>query len=107
MIKNAIIFVDVDSTVIDHNYQPLPRALEGLWELWNAGCTLYLWSAGGKKYAIRVAKSLDIDYYFAAIIDKPDIIIDDLAFIDKNSGIFFDKRFPNWELIIAEVKDED
>jgi|GEM_PF-3508617 len=72
------IFIDVDLTLINADNELLPGARKGLEWLKNSkGYKLVCWSAGGEEYARRILKMHALTGYFDAILDKPDIVIDD------------------------------
>jgi phosphoglycolate phosphatase-like HAD superfamily hydrolase len=76
--KNANIFVDVDLTLVDANGKLLPGARDGLLQLKDKGCHLFLWSTGGAEYCRKVAKLYGLTELFEGFSAKPDIIIDDM-----------------------------
>lgn len=76
--KNANVFVDVDLTLIDAEYRLLPGARDGLQQLRDAGCRLFLWSTGGAEYCQKIARLHNLTEYFDGFVAKPDIIIDDM-----------------------------
>lgn len=78
MIKNAIIIIDIDDTIIDHNDNLLPNVREGIMALFEFN-ELWAWSHGGKDYALKVLKSHELRGYFTKVISKPNYYIDDLS----------------------------
>jgi hydroxymethylpyrimidine pyrophosphatase-like HAD family hydrolase len=75
-----VIFIDVDDTLIrsiGNKRIPIPATLDALHKLHQEGHTLYCWSRGGAAYAQSVTDQLAITHLFAAIIAKPDQMIDD------------------------------
>ena len=53
--KNANIFVDVYSTLVEANGKLLAGARDGLAKLKSKGCHLFLWSSVGVDYAKKIA----------------------------------------------------
>jgi hypothetical protein len=76
--KNANVFVDVDLTLVDANGKLLDGAREGLQQLRDAGCHLFLWSTAGANYCRKVAHLYGLTELFEGFTAKPDIIIDDM-----------------------------
>jgi len=76
--KNANVFVDVDLTLVDANEKLLDGAREGLQQLKDAGCHLFLWSTCGTEYCHKVAQLHRLTGFFEGFSAKPDIVIDDM-----------------------------
>ena len=76
--KNVHIYVDVDLTLVDEMGRLLPKAVEGLLTLREAGCRLVLWSNAGVDYCRGIAERHEIAELFDAFLQKPDICIDDM-----------------------------
>lgn len=76
--KNAVIYIDVDLTLIDHNGNILEDAVEMVCKLSKEDTRLYLWSTAGKEYCEKVARRYSIYDLFEGFGAKPDIIIDDM-----------------------------
>lgn len=76
--RNAVIFIDVDLTLIDYNGDIIDGAIEMVKALGEKNTQLYLWSTAGKEYCINVAKNYGIDHLFEGFCSKPDIIVDDM-----------------------------
>lgn len=71
-------FIDVDLTLIDTDNNLFPMVKEGLeWMTKVKGYKLVCWSAGGEEYAENILEQHEIRNYFAAVLDKPDFVIDD------------------------------
>ena len=75
--KNVNIFIDVDYTLVDHLGRLMPGVADGLRLLRESGCTIYLWSTGGRAYCQEVAARHGVTELFEAFLPKPDIIIDE------------------------------
>jgi phosphoglycolate phosphatase-like HAD superfamily hydrolase len=76
--KNANVFVDVDLTLVDASGKLLEGAREGLQQLKDAGCHLFLWSTCGAEYCRKVAQLHGLTAFFEGFSAKPDIVIDDM-----------------------------
>lgn len=95
--KNVNVFVDVDLTLVDERGVMIDGADAAMWTLYDAGCTLYLWSTGGAEYCRSVAERLKIASLFAAFLPKPDVYVDDNPSTIVN-GLHFDVRdHESWE----------
>lgn len=75
--KNSLIVIDVDGTLVDHNYSLLPGMKERVIELFEFN-DLWCWSHGGKDYARKILKKHKLTKYFKKVLDKPFHYIDDL-----------------------------
>ena len=76
--KNVVIYIDVDLTLIDVNGQEIEGAVEMVKQLSKEDTRLYLWSTAGQEYCIKVSKRLGIYELFEGFGAKPDIVIDDM-----------------------------
>jgi phosphoglycolate phosphatase-like HAD superfamily hydrolase len=89
LMHNVNVFVDVDLTLVDHEGTALPGAAKAMHILHDAGCHLFLWSAGGAEYCRQVADRLGLAELFEAFLPKPDVYIDDMPSTIFN-GLVFD-----------------
>jgi hypothetical protein len=74
------IYVDVDDTLVRSSGGVrirVPEVIKHVRRLFEAGATLYCWSAGGGDYAKQTAHELGIVDCFVAFLPKPNILIDD------------------------------
>lgn len=97
------IFIDVDLTLIDESGNLIPGAREGLKALKDAGCKLYLWSAGGENYARAVAAKHNLTNFFDGIIAKPDIVIDDMPSSTVSPYVYRVRNEYSWELLVERI----
>jgi hypothetical protein len=80
-----IVYVDVDDTLVrsvGSKRVPLPRVIEHVRRLHEAGAQLYCWSSGGAEYAMRSANELGIGDCFVSFLPKPNVLIDDQSVAD-------------------------
>ncbi|QNP48467.1 DUF705 domain-containing protein [Diaphorobacter aerolatus] len=78
--KNKIIFVDVDDTLIrsvGSKRIVIPSVVEQVRRLHNEGATLFLWSSGGAEYCRASALELGIAECFSNFLPKPTVYLDD------------------------------
>lgn len=101
--KNANIFVDVDLTLVDANGRLLPEAKAGLEQLKAAGCHLFLWSTGGRDYAMAVASRYQLTDLFDGFAAKPDIIIDDMPRTTAPAFAYDVRQAASWTELAATI----
>jgi FMN phosphatase YigB (HAD superfamily) len=78
--KNRILFVDVDDTLVRTVGQkriPMPAVISRVRELSKTEVEMYLWSSGGADYARSAAIELGIEDCFVGFLPKPEIYLDD------------------------------
>lgn len=73
----ALIAIDVDNTIIDHNNNLKSGIKDMIIRLFEHN-TLWCWSHGGEEYARSVIKQHNLEMYFNKVLDKPFFYIDDL-----------------------------
>ncbi len=93
--RNAIIYIDVDLTLVDHNGREIEGAAEMVRELGRQDSRLYLWSTAGKKYCEQVATQLGIYELFEGFAAKPDIVIDDMPGTCTNPFVYNPNDYEN------------
>ena len=77
MIRDSLIIIDVDQTIIAHNDNLLPGVKDKIIHLFEHN-RLWCWSHGGKDYALKVLKRHGLNGFFDKILDKPFYYIDDI-----------------------------
>ena len=78
--KQRIVFVDVDDTLIRSvgtKRIPIPTVIARVKALHEEGVALYLWSSGGAEYARASAVKVGIEHCFVTFLPKPDAYLDD------------------------------
>jgi cation transport ATPase len=83
--KNPIVFIDVDDTLVRSvgtKRIPMPAVIAEVKRLHQSGAQLFLWSSGGANYCRDTAAELGITECFAGFLPKPTIYIDDQAVLD-------------------------
>jgi len=101
--KNANIFVDVDSTLIDSNGTLLVGAPEALAQLKDKGCHLFLWSTNGTDYSRKIARLFHLEEMFEGYAAKPDIIIDDMPATALNPFVFDVNAETSWGALADKI----
>lgn len=86
--SKPLAYIDVDLTLVDVDLNLYEGVIDRLKELAHK-YTLVCWSAGGADYATYVLKKVGIHDYFAVVMDKPYIIIDDepQSILDRASKV--------------------
>ena len=77
MNHRPVVFVDVDNTLLLHKTKRVNATLLAKIRAKQGLVDFVLWSARGRAYARRFAKSASIEELFVAIIGKPTCIVDD------------------------------
>lgn len=80
--KELVVYVDVDDTLVrsvGSKRIPLPRVVDRVRMLHEAGAILYCWSSGGADYARQCAVDLGLSDCFVAFLPKPHVLLDDQA----------------------------
>jgi predicted HAD superfamily phosphohydrolase YqeG len=72
------VYIDVDGTLIV-NGRINTMLVRSIKEMHSNGYYLVLWSAAGYQHTRSVAERAGIDNLFAAILTKPETVIDDLG----------------------------
>jgi phosphoglycolate phosphatase-like HAD superfamily hydrolase len=103
--KNANVFVDVDLTLVDANGRILAGASEGLQQLKEAGCHLFLWSSCGAEYCRKVAEANGLAELFEGFSAKPDIVIDDMPGTCV-APFGYDARELGWEELAKRIVEK-
>lgn len=75
----STIFVDVDNTLLAATGIVNEPLIEFIRQKKSQGCVFVLWSMRGKQAALDVARYLEIEDCFDAIVAKPSAIIDDFG----------------------------
>jgi len=90
MARQPVIYIDVDDTLVRSvgtKRIPIPRVVEHVRALFDAGAMLYCWSTGGADYARATADELGIADCFAGFLPKPNVLVDDQSVADWRSCI--------------------
>jgi hypothetical protein len=101
--KNANVFVDVDLTLVDANCRLLDGAREGLKQLKEKGCHLFLWSTCGAEHCRRVADLHGLTEFFEGFSAKPDIVIDDMPSTCVSPFVYGIQQEQSWEKVVERI----
>jgi hypothetical protein len=77
---DLVVYVDIDDTLIRSIATKrivIPRAIEHVRSLSQAGVRLFCWSSGGADYARRSAEEVGLSDCFVAFLPKPQVLLDD------------------------------
>lgn len=78
--RDLVAYVDIDDTLIRSvgtKRIAIPRAVEHVRSLSQAGVQLFCWSSGGADYARRSAEEVGLIDCFVAFLPKPHVLLDD------------------------------
>ena len=101
--KNANIFVDVDLTLVDGEGRLLEGAREGLQQLKNKGCHLFLWSSCGVDYCRKIAAIHQLSDFFEGFAAKPDIVIDDMPGTCVSPFVYDVREGISWPVLAQKI----
>ena len=80
MNRNVTVAFDVMGTLVDHDGNPYEDAVDLYKKFENLGCTMVIWSGGGRDLAARTARKLNLQPNVVCTKCckmQPDIVVDD------------------------------